>query len=181
MPVSPVRPELTDLTFRVFDRAFHPELFPRCNTARVRSGKFSCTMSLGESCHSVLITLDSDSVCEACLEATIELPRRGQLLAFPLHTRSEAALEIGSLFRWETRVQIQQFDRDGYQVAHERWEADARRAYLSLENGQGNRWMPPALSGMSVDLTNEHCLLQVWHTFPENLAMCRIDSIYERI
>lgn len=181
MPITPARPDIADLSLRVFDRALHPELYSRTTTARFKSGEFNCVLSLGEAGHVVLISIDGESVCETLLDKSVSLPQRGQRLAFPLATEREAELTLAGAFRWDTRISFETFDRPGYVAAHERWEADARRAFISQEFDNGHRLLPPALSGMSLDLSGDFISLQAWHTFPDNLAVCRVQSRYERI
>ena len=181
MPTSPARPDLSELSLRLFDRAIHPELYPSSTTARLNTGGLSCVMSLGEAGHVMTISVDGESVCETLLDTSLSLPQRGQLLAFPLTTGREAELAVAGGFRWDTRVEFETFQREGYLAAHERWEADARRAFISYEFASGHRLKPPALSGLSLDLSGDFILLQAWHTFPDNLAVCRVMSRYERL
>lgn len=181
MPLTPARPDLTDLSIRVFDRALHPELYPCAAAARFKSGDLSCILSLGESGHVILVTADGESACETLLDQSIELPHRGQLLSAPLSTKREAELTVAGVFRWDTRVEFENYTRDEFLAAQERWEADARRAFISHEFSNGHRLLPPALSGLSLDFSDSFILVQAWHTFPENLAVCRVHSRYERI
>lgn len=181
MPISPARPNLKDLSLRVFDRALHPELYPSVITTRVQSGEFQCVISLGEAGHVILVSLAGESACETLLASSIALPQRGQQLAFPLTTEREESLDLAGAFRWQTRVEFETYDRDDFFDAQERWEADARRACVSREFGCGHRFLPPALSGVSLDLSYEAVAFQAWHTFPEDLAVCRVHSRYERL
>ena len=181
MPISPARPNLKDFTFRVFDRALHPELYPSVVTARVKSGEFGCVMTLGEAGHVILISLDGESACETLLAKSIILPQRGQQLGFPLTTEREETLDLAGVFRWQSRVELETYDHDEFLATQERWEADARRALVSREFGSGHRFLPSALSGVSLDLSYDAVSLQAWHTFPDNLAVCRVHSRYERL
>jgi len=181
MPITPARPDLADLSLRVFDRALHPELYPQTTTARFKSGEFSCVLSLGKAGHVILISLEGESACETLLDKSIALPQRGQQLAASVTSKHEADLTLAGVLRWDTQVEFETFDREGYVTAHERWEADARRAFISQEFSNGHRLLPPALSGLSLDLSGDFILIQAWHTFPDNLAVCRVHSRYERI
>ncbi len=181
MPISSTRPDLKALSLRVFDRALHPELYPRVITARVKSGEFSCVLSLGEAGHVILVSLAGESACETLLASSIALPQRGQQLTFPLTTEREETLDLAGVFRWQTRVEFETYDREEFLAAQERWEADARRAFVSREFGGGHRLQPPALSGVSLDLSYDAVSFQAWHTFPDNLAICRVHSRYERL
>jgi Protein of unknown function DUF2617 len=181
MPVIPSRPKLKDLTLRVFDRALHPELYPCAATARLKTGDFSCALSLGEAGHVILISLGGESACETLLASTIVLPHRGQQLVFPLTTEREESLELAGVFHWETRVEFETYDRADFEAAQERWEADARRAFVSRAFGGGHRLLPPALSGVSLDVSYDAVAVQAWHTFPDNLAVCRVHSRFERL
>ena len=175
------RPDLAELSFRVFDRALHPELYPSVVSAVLQSGEFDCVLSLGEAGHVFRISVNGESVCETLLHKSIALPQRGQLLTFALADEREAELNLGGVFQWDTRVELETFDREGYFAAQERWEADARRAFLSREFACAHRLLPPALSGLSLDVSGDFILLQAWHTFPDNLAICRVQSRYERV
>ena len=181
MPVTPTRPKLKDLTLRVFDRALHPELYPCATTARLKTGDFSCVLSLGEAGHVIQISMAGETVCETLLASSIALPQRGQLLTFPLSTEREESLELAGVFHWEMRWELETFDRAGFLAAQERWEADARRAFVSRAFGGGHRLLPPALSGVSLDVSYDAVAVQAWHTFPDSLAVCRVHSRYERL
>ena len=181
MPLTPARPDLAALSLRVFDRALHPELYPRAQTARLKTGNLNCVMSLGESGHVIQISVDGESACETLLDQSISLPQRGQLLSTPVTTRREAELTLAGVFRWDTRVEFETYTHDEFLATQERWEADARRAYISQAFSNGHRLLPAALSGLSLDFSGEFILIQAWHTFPENLAVCRIHSRYERV
>ena len=182
MPVTPTRPKLKDLTLRIFDRALHPELYPCATTARLKTGDVSCVLSLGEAGHVILISMAGESACETLLSSSIALPQRGQQLGFPLSNEPrEECLELAGVFHWETRLRFETYDREGFLAVQERWEADARRAFVSREFGGGHRLLPPALSGLSLDVSYDAVAVQAWHTFPDSLAVCRIDSRYERM
>ena len=181
MPITPARPDLSELSLRLFDRTLHPELYPTTTTARLKTGDFDCVLSLGEAGHVITISAEGESVCETLLDASISLPLRGQLIAFPPTAGREAELSIAGVFRWDTRVEFETFPREGYLAAHERWEADARRAFISHQFESEHRLKPPALSGMSLDVSGHFISLQAWHTFPDNFAICRVMSRYERI
>lgn len=181
MAVMPTRPKLKDLTLRVYDRALHPELYPCATTARLKTGDFNCVLSLGEAGHVVLISIAGESACETLLASSIALPPRGQLLAFPLSTEREESLELAGVFHWQTRFEFETYDREGFEAAQERWEADARRAFVSRAFGGGHRLQPTALSGISLDVSYDAVAIQAWHTFPDSLAVCRVHSRYERL
>lgn len=181
MPISPARPDLKDLSFCVFDRALHPELYPSAMTARVKSGEFQCVITLGEAGHVILVSRAGESACETLLCSSIVLPPRGQQLTFRMTNAREEALELAGAFRWQTRVESQTYDRDEFLESQERWEADARRAFVSREFGGGHRFLLPALSGVSLDLSYDAVSFQAWHTFPDNFAVCRVHSRYERL
>ncbi len=181
MPLTPARPDLTALTLRVFDRALHPELYPRSTTGRLKSGGLSCVLSLGKSGHVIQISVDGESACETLLDQSISLPQRGQLLSAPFIKKREAELTVAGVFRWDTRLEFETYTRDEFFSAQERWEADARRAFISHEFSNGHRLLPAALSGLSLDFSGGFVLVQAWHTFPENLAVCRVHSRYERV
>lgn len=181
MPVTPTRPKLKDLSLRVFDRALHPELYPCAATARIKTGEFSCVLSLGEAGHAILVSMAGESACETLLASSIALPQRGQLLALPLNTDREESLELAGVFHWQMRLEFETYDREGFEAAQERWEADARRACVSREFGGGHRLLSPALSGISLDVSYDAVAVQAWHTFPDSLAVCRVHSRYERL
>lgn len=181
MAVTPARPDLSNLSLRVFDRALHPELYPCAVTARIQSGELSCVLSLSEAGHVFLISVAGESACETLLDSSIALPQRGLRLNFPWLSEREASLNLAGVFRWETRLEFESHDAEGFLLAHERWEADARRACLSRSFESGHRLKRPALSGLSLDLSHDAVSLQAWHTFPENLAVCRVHSRYERL
>ncbi len=182
MPVTPTRPKLKDLSLRVFDRALHPELYPCATTARIKTGDFSCVLSLGEAGHVIQISLAGESACEMLLASSIALPQRGQLLAFPLSIEPrEESLELAGVFHWHARLEFETYDHEGFLAAQERWEADARRACVSREFCGVSPLRPPALSGISLDVSYDAIAVQAWHTFPESLAVCRVHSRYERL
>ena len=144
MPITPARPDLSTLSLRVYDRAIHPELYPCSVTARIQSGDFRCVLSLGEAGHVILVTLAGESACETLLESSIALPQRGLQLQTPLACGQEASLELAGVFRWQTQLEFETYDAEGYIAAHERWEADARRACLSRAFECGHRLKLPA-------------------------------------
>lgn len=181
MSITPTRPDLSTLSLRVYDRAIHPELYPCAVTARIQSGDFRCVLSLGEAGHVILVSLAGESACETLLESSIALPQRGLQLKTPLANGQEASLDLAGVFGWQTRMEFETYDAEGYIAAHERWEADARRACLSRAFESSHRLRLPALSGLSLDLSHDAVLLQAWHTFPDNRAICRVHSRYERL
>lgn len=181
MPITPTRPKLKDLSLRVFDRALHPELYPCATTARLQTGDFNCVLSLGEAGHVIRISMAGESACETLLASSIALPQRGQLLAFPLSTEREESLELAGVLHWQMRLEFETYDRKGFEAAQERWEADARRAFVSQTFGGGHRLQPPALSGVSLDVSYDAVAVQAWHTFPDSFTVCRVHSRYERL
>ncbi len=138
-------------------------------------------ITLGEAGHVILVSQTGESACETLLSASIALPARGQRLACPLTGERDEALDLAGVFHWQTRVEFQTYELDDFLAAQERWEADARRAFVSQEFACKHRLLPPALSGVSLDLSYNAVSFQAWHTFPDNLAVCRVHSRYERL
>jgi hypothetical protein len=74
---------------------------------------------------------------------------------------------------------VEVLDREVYLRFHEELLSDCDRAALALRFPAGNRLAPGPLSLIQTDSSADSLLVHAFHTFPENCAIVKTQTLFE--
>lgn len=179
MPVSLVRPDVSNLVFRLFGRSVHPELFDVRAESTLAFDGYRATVSLCDSGHLVSFRSGNRTVTEVLAAADHLLPERESILGRKIRgNRSESRVFEGGL-RYQTCYQLEELEPEVFARLHEELSLDCLKADLVYRFPPGNRLAPSPLSLVRADARGDGLLIHVFHTFPAGRAVVRTQSLFE--
>ena len=180
MAVQSVRPDVSALSFMVYDRALHPELFDQVARRTVSTPQWEATVAICRGGHLVTFRTKAGQLTEvAGHHSSEELPTRGQKVAFPLQSGRESTVEFPGDVRVHFSSHIDAVDPPVFTELHQELEADLPGAWLAHEFPSTQRMRPQPISLIKVEPQPDSLLVHAFHTFPDNFAVLRTQSLYE--
>ena len=180
MTVQSVRPDVSALSFMLYDRLLHPELFEQVTRRTVSSPNWEATISICRGGHLVVFRTLAGQLTEvAGHHSGEELPTRGQRVAFPIQSGRESTVEFPDDLRLHFSSHVDAVDAPVFTELHQELEGDLRNAWLAHEFASAQRLRPAPLSLIKVETHPESLLVHAFHTFPDNFAVLRTQSLYE--
>jgi hypothetical protein len=178
MSVSTIRPRVAELTFQVFGRALHPELFQVYKTHQVARGNFTVQVDITNDGHRVTWSSGTVTITEVAASALQPLPQRRRLAAHSLQgSGSERiAYHLGVDYRYEyalERVPAEMFWMIQQQLGNE-----ARNHELIQIFENSGRMAIGGLSFIHLETRLNSVKVQAIHTFPDDLALVKTESSF---
>lgn len=179
MSVSIVRPDVAELAYYVFARNLHPELFTICAQTEFRQENYIANVQICDAGHVLTITTRDQVLCEVTTSRESPLPQRKRLFYQRLRGNREESLEFDSGLEYHTSFNIEQLDPETFLHFHEELFADSRQSSLSHHFPAPNRWSPTPMSFLQVESQPQSLLVHAFHTFPDNNAVVKTQSLLE--
>lgn len=179
MNVHVARPAAKQLTYQLYARALHPELFEtRSQLAIDRAGYF-LDLRICEAGHVVELHRHGDVTSEINIDGELELPRRRRCFSVRMNAGQDVHCRPYPDVSFQASTQMEMLDEEVFERLTAEFRADTRRATLSHAFASRNRLRPEALSLMFVECSPRTVVVHAFHTFPDDLAVIRTQSLYE--
>jgi hypothetical protein len=156
-----VRPRVGDVVFRLYDRPLHPELFDAVATKTVVRGGRRLTVRL---------TRTTDQ----------ELPGAGVRLAHRFDAPRRARCELPGV-RYHLELQVEVLEPEQFVHLHAELVADGTRKGLVYHCKTNNRVGLSPLGVVIVEALPRCLAVTAFHTFPEELAVLKTQSLIEQL
>ena len=173
-----LRPKAAELAFQVFSRPLHPELFDTCVGRSVERGEYAVTMAITRAGHVVSWRRGSLTLTEVAGTAAQPLPQRRRLMAHRIGSeRSERLPVRGGTY--QTCFQLETVPAELFwSFQQELVTAGGRRGLLHRFES-GGRMSLGAVSWIDAETRPRSLLVQAFHTFPDDLAIVKSQSLFE--
>ena len=173
-----VRPKIAELTYQLFGRTLHPELFDIHQSNTVERGGYKAQVLITSAGHVVTWTYGGLILTEVAAATNNPLPKRRRLMAHRLlGERSDRVLCRGGI-SYEMNFALEPTSPDRFAAYQKELTLQAtRRGMLQRFEGSG-RFGAGALSYVSLDSRDKVFRVQAFHTFPDDYAVLKIQSWY---
>lgn len=179
MHVQLARPDVAELVFRFYDRSIHPELLPIVAVREMGHSGLRATIGLGEAGHVVTVRHGGRTVTEIAGSSLALLPSQKRLVDRRLRGSRDEQAACASGLRYQASFVLDVLDPEVFLCQHEELLRDSQTAELSFRFPAGHRLDPGALSVVRVEATRKSLLLHAFHTFPEQCAVVKTQSLFE--
>lgn len=178
MTVGYVRPDVADMVLRVLDRSVHPELFETLCQTTVSVGGNKATLRISAFGHAVEFRTTHNVITEVATSKFSPLPIAGRkvdrrLIGYRTHSFEGPGL------KYHCSYQLDIVSAEVFLQVHREMEADARKAILAVSLPGSSVSSPDCLSYLMSDLLPEGLVIHSFHTFPDNGAVLRIQTLFE--
>ena len=180
MGVPFVRPRVSDVVFRLYDRALHPELFDAVAAKTVVRDGRRLTVRLTRTGHTLGWTDGSVHLEEVIAAADQELPEAGVRLAHRFDGGCGRRCEFAGV-TYQTLAHVEVLDPEQFVHLHAELVADGERKGLVYHCTRGNRVGLSPLGVVIVEALPRCLSATAFHTFPDEFAVLKTQSLIERV
>lgn len=179
MNVSSTRSHVADLSFSLFDRSVHPELFRICASAEFGFAEYSAQLQICEAGHLVSLRHAGQTITEVVSTRDPPLPAFKRVLERRIRESRDEEHVFENGVRYQACFQLERLDPEVFQNLHDELTIDCSRADLACQFPPGHRLAPAPLSLIRTDASAGCLLIHAFHTFPESAAVVKSQSLFE--
>lgn len=177
--VLSVRPKVAELVFQLYGRALHPELFQVFESRTVQRGNYEAKVDITSAGHVVTWRYHGLTLTEVAASAQQPLPQRRRLLSAKLRGLRNDRIECRGGAVYQVSFQLEQVDPEVFWTFQQELAFDGARQGMLHKFESSGRIALGAVSYINVE-TRARCLLvQAFHTFPDDCAIVKSQSLFE--
>jgi hypothetical protein len=177
-----VRPPVAELVFRLYDRPLHPELFDVLAARRVDRDGYRLCVAVTRTGHTLTWTRGAACLCEVTATADQELPSVGRRLGHRLGGGERTG-------RWDpapgvcyyVNSQVEVLPPEQFLHAHEELLADGAHRGLVTHVRPHHRLGLSPLGVVIVEALPRCLSVSAFHTFPDEFAIVKTQSLIEQV
>ncbi len=174
-----VRPKVAELVFQLYGRPLHPELFEVCQSRTVKRGNYEAKIDITSAGHVVTWRYAGLTLTEVAASAQHPLPQRRRLLSYRLKGQRTDRVECRGGAIYQVSFQLEPVEPEVFWTFQEELVRDSRRRGMFHQFGASGRMALGALSYINVETRNRSLLVQAFHTFPDDYAIVKSQSLIE--
>ena len=179
MSVRYARPDASEMMFHVFRRSLHPELFAIHAETRIVRDRFTAWIRICDTGHWISFAAKGETICELMASRGQMLPQRRRFLQKRLRGSRDEFIQFDNGIGYHVCYQLEQLDPEVFLNVHDELLGDFRRATLAHQFPCANRLAPCPVSLIRTDVWERSLLVHTYHTFPENCAIAKTQSLFE--
>ncbi len=174
-----VRPKVAELAFQLYGRALHPELFEVFTTRVIQRGGYEAKVDITSAGHVITWRYQGLTLTEVAASAQHPLPKRRRLMSYRLRGERNDRVECRGGVVYQVGFQLEPVAPEIFWTfQHELNCEGQRRGMLHMFDSSGRMAMG-ALSYINVETRNRSMLIQAFHTFPDDYAIVKSQSLFQ--
>jgi len=177
--VLSVRPKVAELVFQLYGRGLHPELFEVFGSRTVRRGDYEATVQITSAGHLVTWRYQGLTLTEVAASAHHPLPQRRRLLSYRLKGERSDHISCRGGVRYQVSFQLEPVEPEVFWTFNNELSLDGLRNGLIHKFNSSGRMALGAVSYINVETRNRSLLVQAFHTFPDDYAIVKSQSLFE--
>jgi len=176
--VLSVRPKIAELVFQLYGRPLHQELFEIFATRTVSRGDYEATIHITSAGHVVTWRYKGMTLTEVACSASHPLPQKRRLLQYRLKGQRSDELECRGNVRYQMNFQLEPVQPEVFWTYQQELTIDGVRQGMLHRFDSSGRMALGALSYLNVETRNRSMLVQAFHTFPDDYAIVKSESMF---
>jgi hypothetical protein len=177
--VLTVRPKVAELVFQVYGRALHPELFETHCSRLVRRGDYEAKIDITSAGHVVTWRYAGLTLTEVAASAHHPLPEKRRLLNYRLNGQRHDRIDCQGGVCYQMSFQLEPVEPEVFWTFQQELASDGQRMGMLHRFDSGGRIALGALSYINVASRNRTLLIQAFHTFPDDYAIVKSQSLFQ--
>jgi hypothetical protein len=170
---------VAELAFQVFGRALHPELFEIHKSREIERGGYSAKVQITNTGHLVTWRYQGITLTEVAASAQHPLPQKRRLMSYKLAGDRSDRLECRGGIRYQVSFQLEPVAPDVFWTFQQELSHEGERKGLLHTFDASGRMTIGAMSYIYVETRNRSMLVQAFHTFPDDYAIVKSQSLFE--
>ncbi len=172
------RPKVAELSFRLFSRSLHPELFEVYRTRTIERDRYHAKIDITSSGHVITWRAGTALVSEVATSSHQPLPKRRELFAHALRGSRTEEIEVRGNATYRTKFQLEQATSDlFYGIQQQLTSQESPDAIVHSFDSSG-RICWGAVSLIYVEARMRSLRVRAVHTFPDDGAVVKVESIF---
>jgi hypothetical protein len=181
--VLSVRPKVAELVFKLYGRALHPELFQIHSTRIVKRGDYEARVYITSAGHVVTWRYQRDQqsyiLTEVATSAHHPLPQLRRLVSYRLKGEGNDRMECRGGARYQVNFQLEPVEPEVFWTFQQELAHDGQHQGMLYRFDSSGRMALGALSYINLETRNRSLLVQAFHTFPDDYAIVKSQSLFE--
>lgn len=174
-----VRPKVAELTFQLYGRSLHPELFEIFCSRKVERGGYSARVDITSAGHVITWRCDGLTLTEVAASAQHPLPQRRRLMSYKLKGQRDDRVECRGGVTYQMGFQLETVSPEIFWHFQQELTQSGEREGLLYQFDASGRLSIGALSYIHVETRNRSMLVQAFHTFPDDYAIVKSQSVFD--
>jgi len=176
--VLSVRPKVAELVFQLYGRSLHPELFDVFASRTIKRGDYEVTAKITSAGHVIEWRYQGMTLTEVAASASHPLPLKRRLMSYKLRGERHDHMALDGV-RYRTQFQLEPVAPEVFWTYQQELHLDGIRNGLLHRFDSSGRMALGALSYINVESRNRSLIVQAFHTFPDDYAIVKTQSVYE--
>jgi hypothetical protein len=177
--VLSVRPKVAELVFQLYGRPLHPELFQTYCSRTVERGEYQARIDITSAGHMVTWRYHGLTLTEVATASHHPLPQKRRLLSYRLKGERNDRLDCRGGALYQVSFSLEPVDPEVFWTFQQELRLDSERKGMFHSFASSGRMALGALSYINVETRNCSLLVQAFHTFPDDYAIVKSQSLFE--
>ena len=178
MDISTVRPKVAELTFQLFGRSVHPELFHIYKTHRIQRDNYTAQLHITADGHMINWTAGKHTLTEIASSVHQPLPSNRRLLAVPLRDVGQDVLATSDPIEYRYEYALERVPAEMFWMIQKQLGESCKNHELIQLFDSSGRIAIGGLSFIHVDTRLRSLHIQAIHTFPDDMALVKTESTF---
>lgn len=177
--VLSVRPKVAELVFHVYGRALHPELFEVFKSSSINRGPYQAKIDITTAGHVITWRYHGLTLTEVAASAHQPLPKGRLLLQSRLRGEHTERIECRGGVVYQSSFQLERIPEDVFWAFQEELARDGEQRGIFYQFRSSGRMALGAVSYIHVETRMRSMLVQAFHTFPDDYAVVKSQTVFE--
>jgi hypothetical protein len=177
--VLTTRPRVTELVFQLYGRPLHPELFEIHQSRTIKRGDYEAKVEITSAGHVVTWRHGGLTLTEVAASAQHPLPERRRLVSYRLKGQRKDRVECRGGASYQVNFQLEPVEPEVFWFFQEELANDGQRQGMLHRFDSSGRMALGALSYINVESRSRRLMVQAFHTFPDDHAIVKIQSMFQ--
>jgi hypothetical protein len=165
--------------FQLYGRPLHPELFEVFYSQKVQRGDYEAKIDITSAGHVVTWRYAGLTLTEVATSAHHPLPERRRLLSYRLKGERSDRVECRGNVSYEMSFQLEPVEPEVFWTFQQELANDALRSGMFHQFNSSGRMALGAMSYINFETRNRSLLVQTFHTFPDDYAIVKSQSLFQ--
>ena len=174
-----VRPKVAELTFQLFGRSLHPELFTVYASRSLERGGYQAKIDITSAGHVVTWRYKGITLTEVAASAQHPLPQKRRLMSYKLRGEREDQVECRGGVKYQVSFQLEPVPPEVFWTFQQELVHDGGRNGILHRFESSGRMALGALSYIHVETRSRSLSIQAFHTFPDDYAIVKSQSLFQ--
>jgi hypothetical protein len=178
--VGKTQNRIDDMTFRLYRRALHPELFHIYQRQQVRQRLYQAEMWITGLSHLITVHSKKGCVTELTTASGENLPETGLVTSFRFRGERDHDESIDGGLTHILSSQVERMSANVFEAFYQEMcrQAKRRGLFMDFEEWAGNGSLPP-FSYMDYEARDRELHVHTYIAFSEECSLLKLQSIFE--